>query len=228
MGQARSNFAVYRVPQGPNRLTDLKLPGGTYCLSSRSNIPYIRLIGGSTSQKIFGWNEEIIVPEHELVTVQNASYHGGDIIINSGMDYSAKPSRITVPVGIVDNGVGADPRFTPEYPLDTRRAQRAFLYGFRTPVGGANMDIVVTQQAETSSFPQGPTSLGEGGGVTATLSQTVTVPAGTDINGFPLGQGASSDDSVHALLDSVTFELPAAAQSLIGDAANLIYVLEFL
>jgi len=98
-----------------------------YSLSARSNVPFVRLIG-KTVDKTFTWGEIVEVPQGELCSISNASWHGGDIYINGGCDYDNRPARITVPVPYslleVDPG---EFNWFPAYPADVRTAKRAYL-----------------------------------------------------------------------------------------------------
>lgn len=231
--QPFTTLATYGAAPGPNRRTDMRLSGGEtipyiYSLSVRSNVPYIRLLGGSTSQKVFSWNEQIIVPPGEMVTVANDSFHKGDIIINSGApDWGAKPSRITVPVPLVRNN---QDDFLGEFPLDCRRARRAYIGGFpsgsTTPVEGASIQITTTQRAGSFPRPEGidPESVSDN------VQQFRDLGASTSLLNIALGIGALQTDTVHVLLDTVEFELPAELAGNpggLGGSTTLLYILEF-
>lgn len=231
--QPFTTLAVYGAEPGPNRRTDLRLAGGrtipfVYSLSVRSNVPFIRLLGGTTSQKTFSWNETIVVPKGEMVTVANDSFHRGDIIINSGSpDWGAKPARITVPVPLVRD---FNANFLGEFPLDCRSARRAYLGGFpsnsETPLAGAVATITATQVA--GSFPRpagtGPES------VSNSVPEARVLGAGSALLTIPLGTGALQSDSVHVLLDTVKFVLPFTFQdspAFLNNSSSLLYMLEY-
>lgn len=231
--QPTSTLAAYSVGPGPNREANLVLAGGVsipyvYNLSVRSTVPYVRLLGGSFSQKIISWNESVVVPAGEMVTVYNASFHGGNIIFNTGTsDYSAVPSRITVPIPLLINGAGD---FLGEFPLDCRRARRAYLGGFpsaaATPITGESVLIEATNAAST--FPRPPSAApveGEAPGLTETRAM---MPVQALLN-IPLGIGALQTDTVHTLLDNVTFVIPEeiAVTAFLNDRTTLAYVLEY-
>lgn len=219
--QPRSSFGVYGVNRGP---TDLKLPGGQtvpfyYALSVRSTCPYVRYLGGSQDQKVFSWNEIIMVPPGQLVTVYSDTYHRGDIVINSGRDPAALPSRITVPVGMVDNGAN----WVPQWPLDCRRAHRAFLTGFRATVG-ANVTFTITNRQRAGSWDFNPaeaivTDPQPG------IVETRVVPPSVKLDPVPLGINANATDTVHGLADTVTFMVSNNAPIAVN--GSLAYVLEY-
>lgn len=231
--QPFTTLATYGVEPGPNRRTDLRLGGGrtipyVYSLSVRSNVPYIRLLGGSSSQKVFSWNEQISVPPGEMVTVANDSFHKGDIIINSGApDWSAKPARITVPVPLIRDGSS---NFLGEFPLDCRRARRAYLGGFpsssETPLVGASATLTATQVAGSFSRPAGvdPES------VSNSVIETRVLGASTALLTIALGTGALQTDTVHVLLDTVNFQLPSTLEdgtAGLTSSSTLLYMLEY-
>ena len=107
----------------PGQPTSLRLSAGRYSLSSRSNVPYVRFAGSKGFSKTISWGEWAEIDCDQLVTVENASAHGGDIYINSGVDPDPLPSRITVPIQY-----GPATEFDPGSIgwLDTRRAKRAY------------------------------------------------------------------------------------------------------
>lgn len=115
--------------------TSLTLPGGKkepyfYSLGAESTVPFVILEGGGATQKIFSWGEMIQVNPGQLVTVKSASPMLGDIVINGGHDYAAKPDRVSVPVPMLFTGAGFDDPgavVTPEFPADTRLCRRAYL-----------------------------------------------------------------------------------------------------
>ena len=97
--QPYSTFHAMDVAR--DRETNIKLSGGRtipfiYSLGINSTVPYVRLVGSSMGQKLFSWTEQIVVPAGEMVTVANASYHKGDIWIQSGVDPAALPARASV------------------------------------------------------------------------------------------------------------------------------------
>ena len=124
-----ANFATYKVGLvQPGALSTTQLGPGWYALSSLSNVPYVTLVGRGGTQKTFTWGELVYVPDGNLVTVKNASYHAGDIYVNSGRDFCAGPRRITVPVRVKrDQQLGFF-----DYPVDTRGARAAWLMISRT------------------------------------------------------------------------------------------------
>lgn len=123
----------------PSIITKIGLNAGTYSLNKRSNVPFVSLIGSSGFKKTITWGETCDVPANQLVAVQNASYHAGDIFLNKGLDICNRPSRITVPVDFrnseytwqINTGEGPSTLTATawgcKYPCDTRGAKRAYL-----------------------------------------------------------------------------------------------------
>ena len=218
--QPYSSQTVLNVAQ--NKVTEMKLSGGrtipyVYSLGILSTVPYVKLVGSSMGQKLFSWTEQIVVPAGEMVTVQNASFHPGDIQIQSGVDWAALPARVTIPVGIISG----DPNTTPEFNLDTRRARRAFVQGFPAISTAINMTVTGTARLRSHSIDL---SLGEG--ATPTFTTTFAIPPG-DPGLMPLGKDARAGDGVHALLDVATWSYGGNFESSTPSGA-VYYVLEYL
>jgi len=134
--QPLNTYFGQNIPPGKN--ASIVLSGGLnepyfYSLGNQSTVPFIRLEGSGNTQKQFTWGETIEVLPGQNVQVQNASYHAGDIQIQSGRDVANKPSRITLepeygpPVPNQITGYVVDTIVTPTYPLDCRGAKRAYL-----------------------------------------------------------------------------------------------------
>lgn len=224
--QPYSSFHAFNVP--PEQVTPLKLSGGrtipyVYQLGVNSTAPYVKLIGSSVGQKLFSWTEKIIVPPGEMVTVANASYHPGDIWINSGWDPSVLPARVTVPVPIVGVPEAAPVSIRGLFGLDTRRARRAFLAGL-LPTSANPETLIVTSVARERShgindnFSDSPPGF-------AAYGSSITVNPFTDPGLLPLGESAGPNDGVHALLDYTTFTWSNLTLSASG---SLHYVLEYV
>lgn len=113
----------------PNRASNIQLGDGIYTLNKRSNVPFVSLVGSLGFRKTISWGESAEVPCNELVTVHNASYHGGDIFLNKGGDTNNRPGRITVPVRFVEELVvvteGENVALKTSFPCDVRAAKRA-------------------------------------------------------------------------------------------------------
>ena len=220
--QPYSTFqAINIAPEAP---TNLKLSGGKtipyiYSLGVNSTVPYIRLVGGSSSQKLFSWNEQIVVPPGELVTVANGSYHPGDIFLQSGYDPAAIPARVTVPVAMV---VGAGPVITPAFKLDVRRARRAFIGGFGPNNSNLTMFIFGESRQRSHAINQVTSDLAS---AVPSFTDSYSIAAGTAPGLIPLGDNAQPGVSVHDLLDVAWFQYGAAAQT---NSGALHYVLEYL
>ncbi len=221
MTQQYGTLSQLGVP--PNGLAkDLRLSEGKWSLSSLSNVPYITITGLGYS-KTFSWGELIDIPKNVMGQVVNASKHKGDIYINSGWDYANVPARITVPVPLVLRGAAGEfityplppalptfPAFaTTMFPVDTRRARKAFLVmGLNTPVGGEGyegQEFIIVGQPNTTSMNTynsvvdltAPFIPGNGYYSRYTLpplTQGVIIPLG-----FEAGKGCCS--LPHALLD---------------------------
>jgi hypothetical protein len=207
---------------GPNFDSATKLGAGTYSLNKRSNVPFISLIGSAGYKKTISWGELVDVPGGQLVTVRNASYHGGDIFVNKGRDICNRPSRITVPVQFKPIFLGT-PSGTPpaapalygaDFPCDTRAAKRAYLNidanlesNSSVYVRGRRLDGSMNTENSLGvlNVPFGP-----GVGFLSGLAYLL----GEQMAYIPLGQGAiASDDSrPHNLLDAgdVFFDLGIA------------------
>ena len=229
--QPYSSFQALNVQ--PEQTTDLKLSGGrkvpyVYSLGVNSTIPYIRLIGGASSQKLFSWNEEIVVPPGQMVTVANASYHPGDIFMQSGVDPSAKAGRVTIPVTLQLVTVpGEDDYFEPVFPVDTRRARRAFVTGFANVANVLPLySFYAIGISKNRSHTNDPALSFEGGQPRARYTNLIEIPPFTQPGLLPLGDRALPTDTVHTLLDVATFnyyDLQTQSQS-----GAFHYVLEYL
>lgn len=229
--QPFSSFQAINVP--PGQETNLKLSGGEsipyiYSLGVNSSVPYIRLIGGQSSQKLFSWNEEIVVPPGQFVTVANASFHPGDIFMQSGVDPSAKPQRVTVPVTLREVVVpGEDNYMEPLFPLDTRRARRAFVTGFSNVLNLLpSYPFVAIGISKGRSHATNPAQSYEGGQPRARFTSQIDVPPNTQPGMLPLGDNALPTDTVHALLDMATFAWYDTQTESQSGAFH--YVLEYL
>jgi hypothetical protein len=197
----------------PNEVSDVVLTSGSYSLSTLSTIPYIQLLGPSGAQKLFSWNERIDIPDGETARIQNASCHKGDVFINGGSDYTTLPGRVTVPVPIVRYvGGGGDIIFIPEYPVDTRRARRAF-FVFYSPLDTDDPpvpDAIAVIKGSVINHTHDTGNLIALAAFTPPLNNSgigyvavQTLPGLTITPMIPLGYGASFTDSTnpHALLD---------------------------
>lgn len=228
--QPYSTFQALNVQ--PDAVTNLKLSGGrsmpyVYSLGISSTVPFVRLIGGASSQKLFSWNEPIIVPPGQFVTVANASYHPGDIYIQSGADPSAKAGRVTVPFTLREVTVGQDTYLEPTTVVDTRRARRAYVVGFSaTNNDQANYPFIAIGISRGRSHTVNPTYSTEGADADALYYFQTDIPPFTEPGLLPLGNKALPNDTVHDLLDFATFVYyDLATESRSG---GFHYVLEYL
>lgn len=211
--QPKSNFFAPAVP--PLGISNIVLPGGKtepyyYCLGADSTIPFVSLQGGGASQKVITWGEMIEVLPGQTVRVQNQSYMQGDIQINSGHDFAAKPDRIslTVPITITQIGDVANNQdsWKPVFPADTRLCRRAYLkvqlYTDFIPIA-----ITITGKPQKHSFPAVDLFTG-----LQTYTELFNILPFTNAGEIPLGYGSDNASvlSPMALTDQVTFEFVAA------------------
>lgn len=206
----------------PNQATSTQVGAGVYSLNKRSNVPFVQFIGSAGYRKTISWGEICEVPAKEVVTVWNASYHGGDIFINKGPDMCNRPSRISVPVPyqtaryLDPDGIASYINvWRPIFPCDTRAAKRAYLNidAYVTPVPPSDFIAFVRGRRLNGSM-QCANSLSQfappyGPGVG--FLNALVYPALQTLSYIPLGQGASPGDDTrpHNLLDAgdVFFDL---------------------
>jgi len=198
----------------PNEPSSTQLGEGIYSLNKRSNVPFIQLVGSAGYRKTISWGELCEVPCGQVVTVWNASYHGGDIFINKGPDMCNRPSRISVPVPFefkqVQTGEGLQTLWSTVFPCDTRAAKRAFLNVdavTNNPDSNNGNQTVFVRGRRLNGSMQCENSLqyfdppwGPGVGYLNGL----IYPIQTELVYIPLGQGASEGDDTrpHNLLDA--------------------------
>jgi hypothetical protein len=200
---------------GPNLDSATKLGAGTYSLNKRSNVPFVSLVGSAGYKKTISWGELVDVPNGQLVTVRNASFHGGDIYLNKGRDMCNRPSRISVPVPYTiqylaepDINGEAPGIFGCEFPCDTRTAKRAYLNIDATMVvrmenqlsffvRGRRLDASM-KTANSLAFMSPPYGPGVG------FLSALVYSSGMRLSYIPLGEGciASADERPHMLLDA--------------------------
>src|SRR5690349_21420548 len=195
---AQNNYFVSDVK--PMAVTGLMLSAGKYCLGVDSTIPFVNFVGGGNVNKVFSWGEMIEVPEGQSVKVKNASFMAGDISINVGHDYAAKPERISTPLTLVqtDLDLFGLTTFKTIFPADTRRCRRAYLK-FQLATNEQTVLLNVVGRAKKHSFPSTYTSIITGLTPFSYISSFTVGPAsiGTTI---PLGYD----------LGNATLELPMA------------------
>lgn len=101
------------------------LPGGLWCLSPRSTIPFIDVKLSRGGWKRLTWGEALFIEQGNFGAVQSASYHKGDIVLTGlgeGSQPLARPAQITVPCTLTqgqDNTRGSD--------VDVRLARTIYL-----------------------------------------------------------------------------------------------------
>lgn len=231
--QPYSSFQALAVPA--QKETDLKLSGGKkipfiYSLGVNSTIPYIQLIGSSAGQKLFSWNEKIVVPPGQFVTVKNASFHPGDIFLQSGWDPGARPARVTVPVPVSLDDSNPDPdlwTIVPQFGVDTRRARRAYVSGFsNTPAAATDFLFFAFGISKLRSHNTNPTFSFEGANARARYTSSLSVPPSSSVGMLPLGDGALFSDTVHDLLDVATWAYRDV--NLDNQSGAIHYVIEYV
>jgi len=219
---SEKNFGTYifRNVQ-PQQKTGILSPG-VYTLSTLSNVPYVSVIGRNGKEKLFSWNELIEI-EDGAVTVKNASFHPGDIVLNAGGDYAALPHRTSVTVELLTN-VGAGYIY-PAFWVDTRRARAVYVAidgsSGQTPLvftkyGDSIVSTVSPVQPNGANLPYGH----------FVYQSAETIPANTQLEPFALGFASHGMDwRAQALLDRGFFTLDNAGLSLGQNFA--IYALEY-
>jgi hypothetical protein len=193
--QPKNNFFQSAIPPLSN--SQIKLPGGKtepyyYCLGVDSTVPFVSLQGGGASQKVFTWGEMIEVLPGQTVIVRNESYMLGDIQINSGHDFAAKPERISLPVDvdIVDSAgiFGSTIRtITPKFPADTRRCRRGYLK-YQIQAQTFSLGLVFTGKPIKHSFPAIDSATGQ-----QTYTQVYNIPPFTLDGEAPMGYGSNDN-----------------------------------
>jgi len=228
-GQNQANYFDPAIPPLSN--SGLMLSGGQpgqgsfyYSLGIQSTVPFVTLEGGGSSQKDFSWGELIEVKEGQQVTVKNSSYMKGDVEIVSGLDYGAKPERISVAVDIVGDPLIPGEILTPSFPADTRRCRQAYLLISMT-VGAAAMNVAIRGFNKKHSVTTGID------GTVIPVSQYITTyqyaPA-TALGQIPLGYGQGLiPGTVMGLFDATEFaiEIPASLPTI--NYPIFMYVMEY-
>lgn len=181
------------------------LPEGRYCLGTLSTVPYVAVsVGGDTS--VITWGDVVDVPKGEKASVKNASFHAGDVWLNTcTITPSRTPAQITIPARFeVLSIMGTD--FYVSRWVDVRGVRRAFL-GLNELAAG-NLTFVVSQIAErTESYGAGTFAASQG-------EVVFEQEARQFLNHIPLGVGAGlylndaegeslPDSRPHVLLDRV-------------------------
>ncbi len=209
VNQPKSDYFISNVAYLTK--TNLKLAGGThgqgpfyYSLGSQSTCPFISLVGGGMTQKIFTWGEMIQVEEGQQVTVKSETFHQGDIEIVSGHDYANQPQRITVPVDTDFTG-GAGGGIVPRWSADTRRCRKAYLHFqmITAALPGGGVTTIFTGIAEKHSF-----NTRQDAGLENRYSTTIISGAASLVGQLPMGFGFSLvPNSPMALMDRTTFQI---------------------
>ena len=191
--QPKSTFFAPAVKPLAN--SNIKLPGGKdkpyyYCLGADSTIPFISMQGGGAAQKVVTWGEMIEVLPGQTVTVKNESYMEGDISVNSGHDFAAKPARISLPVNTTQQLVptfgGVLVLLSSTFPADTRTCRRGYLK-FQIETAITPVQIRFTGKPQKHSFIG--TDLITG---LKTYTQEFISPAFTQAGSAPMGYGAQN------------------------------------
>lgn len=219
-------FEALVPPLTPSRL---QLSGGVkepnyYSLGVDSTIPYISLRGGGATQKIFTWGEMIEVAPGQMLTVINESFMEGDIQINSGHDFAAKPERISLPVAIsapFDFGLGIT-AVRSIFPADTRRCRRAYLK-FDIESGNLQVGINFIGKPVKHSFNGVDTATG-----LRQYQQGYIIPPNTRQGEFPMGYGFNNNIlTPMALTDQVEFLVLFDSVDIVSLNTLFMYVMEY-
>ena len=250
----RSQVRAIKVE--PRKATKQNVPEGFWSLSSLSTVPYVRFTGPGGFQKEFSWGEIVEVPKGCEATLENASYHVGDIVLNGGRDYSTCPARITVPVFLRELFLSGNiPKLTPlppgfpdpsdfpiaiapSWPVDVRRARRAYLaIDWRTDNKPDGETIIPAEDltfdiygfAEQRSHDTGNSVPIPSGRPGVGYSSHCVMVAGTEFGIIPLGYSACNGDCCEAmaLLDYADFIVKIDADFLVEFNPSAYYILEY-
>jgi len=199
-------------------LVQTPLNEGFYSLSTLSNVPYVSVVGSGGNEKTFSWGEIIYVAPGENARVKNASFHPGEITLNGGKDFAATPGRITVPVTLNIIDVEAN-SFHTAFPVDTRRAKRAWLYTLNEARGGCSCDKIgkatQRQHATVNMISPGPG-----------YSSNEQFAVGSQIMQIALGYASVGvNNDAMALLDTAELEMRNLVVDPTANASY--YVLEY-
>ena len=212
----------------PNQLSNQSLSHGIYSLSSRSNIPFAKLVGKGID-KIFTWGETVEVPPGQLCRVVNASYHAGDLFINSGCDLNNRPAAITVPVPFSQALLGATNYWVPKFPADVRSARRAYCNvaataGDTLPITGFVVGTRLDGSHNTFDQIAGNLFGFTGSGYISAFSFAPSTTFGQ----VPLGQGGipGDDSRPHSLLTTAAFYFPVLNVT-VNTTPNVYYTMEY-
>lgn len=196
--------------------TQVQLTPGYYSLSTLSEVPYVSLVGNLGQEKTATWGEIFYINGGSNAVVYNASYHPGNIVLNGGHDFSAKPGRLTVPVTFKTVAAGT---YTTNIPVDTRGAKRGWLYCNST-AGAACVARKVGSATERSHSTFN--SLTPGPGYTFDES----IAAGSQILQIALGYASNSvNNDCMALLD--TAQITLVNVTVDPGLSSAYYVLEY-
>lgn len=235
---------VHQLGVSPGALaSNFRLSEGKWCLSSLSTVPYVTVTGLGYNKE-FSWGEMIEIPAGATGQIINSSKHKGDIYLNAGWDYANTPRRITVPVKlkIIVNPPEQEPYpaslpsgtlVTTEYPVDTRRAVKAYLV-IPSLILDTDTTFLVYGAPNTSSFD------------TTNFAPVIAIPMSPQIGyvafptllantagaKIPLGANAAIDPvDPHALLDYAQVFFAPASQSGEAPVVSIfplaMYVLEY-
>lgn len=206
--------------------TGFTLSGGdtvpfVYSLGVNSTVPYVRVLTEG-SQKIFSWGEPIVVQPRVNATIVNASYHPGDIFIQSGSDPGAIPARVTIPVGLKYQNV-AHTVLEGRFPVDVRRARRAFVAGFAVSTNAFKSFVVVAFARDrshtiTPAFAFGPP-------ITAIYAWVQRIPPNTFMGLMSLGIERNPAGPASGLLDYIKFGYSDTTTR--SESGSVYYVLEY-
>lgn len=209
----------------PEQITHHLFGPGYYSLSTLSTCPYASFIGLAGKEKIFSWGEIVHIPPGAAVRLKNASFHAGDVVVNSGRDFSTVPSRVTVPVRVKITSIDEETdAVEPVYPADTRRCRRAYVAVDLT-TGAAARTITFFSSIGPSKGGRSHNSETDEVGI-AGYGTSVVIPPNTTAGVFPMGFLAETGPQTlpHALLDFTAFVFSKAPGASVK---NVYYILEY-
>lgn len=210
-------YGTYRLGYVASRQkTQVQLTPGYYSLSTLSEVPYVSLVGNLGQEKTATWGEIFYINDGSNAIVINSSFHPGNIVLNGGHDFSAKPGRLTVPTRFTLTGVNT---YTTSITPDTRGAKRGWLF-CNTTAGAACVARKVGKAIERSHDTFDSVSPGPGYTFDESIApgsqilQIAIGPSTVGVNNDPMG-----------LLD--TAQITLVNVTVDPGTASAYYVLEY-
>lgn len=215
-----------------DKSTNTALPDGTWCLSPRSTVPFVRLSSPTQGERTITWGETVPIEDGPVsVVVANVSAHRGDVVLSNlgrGGFPARAPGRITVPALFTADGQVLRSQW-----LDTRTARRAFL----ALAGQASYQKTYTvrhRQDRTSTELAAGSPMVSGGSAPLAAYNLTPQTFGQMV---PLGIGAGdvldtlarslAEVRPHALLDAVQVQVAAADFNPAWPDCLAFFVLEY-